>query len=1299
LLYLADFILLPNMFKRLCVFTFISLGLATGSTLRAQLTANFKANKLSGCSPVGVQFTDLSTGSGIVSWSWTFGDGNSSTQQNPFNQYIKSNTYTVTLTVKNSSGTSNTITKTAYITVFADPVADFTANDSIGCAPFTVNFKDLSIKGSGTITSWNWNFSDGSPVSTSQNPTHTFLAGKYGVTLIVTDANGCQSSIIKDNYIVVSASSLNPGFTVSPTIGCHSPATINFTNTTSGGNGITYLWSFGDAHTSVAINPANTYASPGTYTVIMTASSNAGCSKTDSAKVTVLGADNVKFVSSATSVCQGSTIQFTDSTKPKPGSWSWSFGDGGTSSSENPSHKYNNSGTYSVKLKVVFDGLCNDSVIENNYITVNPNPVVSFSADTTRDCTTPLTVQFSDNTNGASAWAWSFPNGSISSSTSRDPDVTYNSPGLYNVKLVVTSVAGCKDSLTKTNYIQIVPPVANFSTTPKNGCVPLTVSFKDQSTSSEPITKWKWSFGDGNSSSGQNPVNTYIDTGKYTVVLKITNSYGCTASDSIVNDVVVTNKPLIGFYASTLQSCALTPILFTDTSKVSTNWIWNFGDKNTETGVKDPTHIYSDTGLFVIKEIVFNVGCPDTLVKLNYIHVSPAVPRFSYTPKCDSVLTRTFINSSIGASKWYWNFGDGSKIDSLDFNVTHTFQNPGTYTVTLTALNTSSGCKKDTTLQIVLIDLIPNFTLTSPAKGCNPLTVGFSNETTGGTPENYLWTFGDGTDASGVAKTSNTYTSPGLYTVKLYVTDAFGCKDSVVKTDTIQVFNINPLISVDFQAGCDSLQVAFRDSSVLNPVATNWTWIFGDGDSSHLQNPTHYYENVGSYSVTLIVGNIQGACSITETNLINFAKPIPSFSVNDTIACPGSPLTFSNLSSNSNKYKWFFGDGSFLSTTQQILLSHSYASNGVYSIKLIATDTVKGCSDSLTKTKLIYIDKPVGGFTTSSTTKACPPLSVTFVDTSRTISGITSQYWNFGNGNLIESGLGEDSASFTYNNPGLYSVELIVSDAAGCSDTITKTKLITVNGPTGSYVWTPLSGCVPLTIDFTLTVFNTKADTLAFGDGIISVHDTCCIIHQYNSSGTYYPSLVLYDSLGCHWIVPTKNTILVTPYPNPNFNNVPLYPKAGVSVQFTDASSSATSWIWNFGDTTSASTEQNPVHSYKYSGIYFVKEVVNNGGCVDSITKEITVIADLILPNVFSPNGDGVNDTFDVGAYGFTQIDIKIFDRWGVNIFSKNAQNIYWDGHTTAGLEASPGIYFYTVVATPISGANSVLKGFVELVR
>ncbi|AKB53318.1 Chitin binding protein [Methanosarcina barkeri MS] len=234
--------------------------------------AAFSASSTSGKVPLKVKFTDTSTGT-PTKWKWDFGDGSKSYHQNPTHKYSKAGVYTVSLTVKNAKG-SNTVTKSKYITVTAKPVAAFSASPTSGKSPLNVKFTD---KSTGTPTKWKWDFGDGTK-SFHQNPTHKYSkAGKYTVTLKVTNAAGINTAT-KSKYITVTGTSQAPtaDFWGWPLSG-KAPLKVKFTET-SKGSPTSWKWDFGDGKYSTEKSPTHTYSAAGTYTVKLIATNEAGSS-------------------------------------------------------------------------------------------------------------------------------------------------------------------------------------------------------------------------------------------------------------------------------------------------------------------------------------------------------------------------------------------------------------------------------------------------------------------------------------------------------------------------------------------------------------------------------------------------------------------------------------------------------------------------------------------------------------------------------------------------------------------------------------------------------------------------------------------------------------------------------------------------------------------------------------------------------------------------------------------------------------------------------------------------------------
>ncbi|RMG54101.1 MAG: PKD domain-containing protein, partial [Bacteroidetes bacterium] len=892
----------------------------------SQPNANFTADVTAGCSPFTVHFTDLSSGT-IHTWFWDFGNGNTSVFDDVIATYTNPGTYTVSLTVTDTlAGLSSTRTEVAYITVYDDPVADFAPDTTSGCAPLTVLFTDQSTAGSAALTSWAYDFGDGH-IGTTANPSHTYTAaGYYTVTQVVTDANGCSDVRVYNDLIHVTEVA-TVDFTASPQTGCTAPLNVTFTSSVSPAGSYAYLWDFGDGTTSSAPNPSHIYTVTGDYTVTLTVTDPSGCQETvQKDNFVLINTPTADFQALNTTVCTGQPVLFENLSSGADG-YIWTFGDGNTSTATHPTHIYNAPGTYPVSLTANNSAGCSDFEGKSGYITVNASPAVSFTADDHNGCSLPFLVNFTDQSIGnIVSWYWDFGNGNFANG--QNPSTTYNTPGVYDVSLTVTTNSGCEATATVPNYILVSPPVANFLLGPNQGCMPLTVNFLNLSTSpADPIVGYIWTFGDGAVSAQANPTHTYTVPGQYTVSLTVTTASGCQDTE-IYQYVEVGTKPTVDFQGVPRVACVDEAISFTDlTIGGGTEWFWNFGDGG-GSNVQHPVYTYQDTGYFPVSLIVSYMGCRDTLQRDSFIHIVGPLADFTMNPAqgCNPPMAVSFFDQSGGANVWSWDFGDGNS--SSQENPSHTYVATGTFNVTLVVTDSISGCVNQATQNLVVTDPQAGFTA-SDTYGCAPLAVNFGNTSVDAT--NYLWDFGDGTTST-AANPSHTYTSTGTYTVTLIASDG-ACADTMVQTSYIEVIGGTVDFVVNSTNGCAPLPVHFNDASTPYPGTSivGWSWQFGDGGTSFAPNPNYTYSNPGSYDVTLTIIDSEGcSASITKANYVNPTYPTAGFVTTDTVACPGAFISFTNQSSgNGLSYLWNFGDGTTGTAPNP---THLYPGNGIYTV-------------------------------------------------------------------------------------------------------------------------------------------------------------------------------------------------------------------------------------------------------------------------------------------------------------------------------------------------------------------------------
>ena len=498
---------------------------------------NFTAGPTNGIAPLTVSFTNQSLG--VTSSTWSFGDGATNFTDNPSHVYASPGTYTVRLIGANPTGT-NSLTRSNLVVVGSPPTAtpDFVAAPAIGPAPLAVYFTNLS----SNAQTYLWSFGD-AQTSTATNPVHVYGAGLYSVTLSAANTAG-TNSLTRTNYILVTNPPPLVAFQADITNGL-APLTVNFTNLSSGAIS-SYLWTFGDGHTSTNANPANTYSNPGLFTVSLSAAGPGGTNmlaRTNFVMVTNYPPPLVAFQADITNGLAPLTVNFTNLSSGALSSYLWTFGDGHTSTNANPANTYSNAGSFTVSLLVGGPGGTNVLALANFVVVTNyPPPLAAFEADITNGLA-PLTVNFTNLSSGViSSYLWDFGDGHTS--TNANPANTYSNAGSFTVSLLAAGPGGT-NMVALTNFVVATnypPPLVAFEADTTNGLAPLTVNFTNLSSGA--ISSYLWDFGDGHTSTNANPANTYSNAGSFTVNLLVAGPGGTNVL-VLTNYIVATNLPAL----------------------------------------------------------------------------------------------------------------------------------------------------------------------------------------------------------------------------------------------------------------------------------------------------------------------------------------------------------------------------------------------------------------------------------------------------------------------------------------------------------------------------------------------------------------------------------------------------------------------------------------------------------------------------------------------------------------------------------------------------------------------------------
>ena len=1057
-------------------------------TVNDEPTADFTAVN----NDLTVDFTN--TSDNATSFFWNFGDTNVSAEVNPSHTYANAGTYTVTLSATNDCGTA-TQTMTVEVTeVPTAPTAAFSADNTEGCAPLTVQFFNQS---SDNAESYNWTFEGGTPAtSTSPNPGVFFGSpGTYTVTLTVTNSVGSDTST-ETNYITVNAAP-TPDFTFTT-----DELTADFTNTSA--DGTFFSWNFGDDNTSIQTNPSHTYAAAGTYTVTLSATNDCG-TVTTTAEVTVAEipvAPTAAFTASETEGCQPFTVQYTNQSSANAESFMWVFAGGSpaTSTEINPTVTYTDTGTYSVTLTAI-NSVGEASVTETNFITVNPLPVASFTASDNN-----LTVDFDNESVASNEVLWAF--GDTETSTEINPTHTYAAEGTYVVTLTVSNDCGT-DVSTQEITVSLAPiaPTAGFSAAATEGCEPFTVQFNNQSAGDIENFMWTFAGGTPGSSTQPNPIVTYDSPGIYDVSLTVSNEAG---EDMIVQENYITVNPLPTADFESVPSEL--SVFFNNQSLDGTSFTWDFGDTNVGSE-ENPTHVYAAPGTYTVTLIAVNDCGSTTYEEMITVSLTPTAPTASFTADntegCADLTVQFTNQSSDNTVSLLWEFAGGNPATSTETDPTVTYNEAGSYTVTLTAIN-EAGSDIFTQTEFITVADVP---VTDFVPSPNNLFFTFTNFTQNA--DSYLWEFGDD-ETSTEFEPVHEYSEEGTYTVTLTATNE--CGSSSVSTEAeASPAPVAPTAGFTAEAteGCAPFEVQLQNLSSSNATVFLWEVEGGMPNTSTQVDPIFTFNEPGTYTVSLTASNEVGEDTQTEIDFIIVGTaPTAEFASNTT----GLTADFFNNSQNGGTYLWDFGDAE---TSVEENPTHTYTAEGTYIVTLTVSNDCG--EDSFTATVTVGGSMPQAAFS-SDVQEGCAPLTVQYFDNST--GNVTGRTWTFAGGSPVTSD--EENPVVTYETTGLYDVMLEVNNDIGGSSILFAEYLEVQDVPTAEFTFESNG----LSVSFTnMSEFGTDF-MWDFGDGFSTT--AVSPSHTYEMPGLYTVTLTAANDCG-QTIISAETDLRDTDTDTPDF--------------------------------------------------------------------------------------------------------------------------------------------------------------------
>ena len=724
--------------------------------------ARFSSNLKKICQGKTVNFYDSSLNN-PNSWLWTFTGGvpSTSSAQNPANiKYNLPGTYDVRLLATNSNGTDTDIVY-GYIKVFPNPDAQFSINDSIQC----LSGNKFIFTNTSTITSGKydnyWKFGNGD-ASRLRNPTYSYTNfNTYTVKLILISDSGCTDSIAKKVYIYPA---IKADFTINDSIQCVKNNNFSFTNKTIVTPG-TFVsnWIFGDGNTSKSINSNHQYLNPGSFTVKLLSVSDFGCRDSISKMVFIDPSPKALFSLNDSDQClKGNKFIFTNLSSIPSGKYKtfWDFGDGDTSTKLSPTHIYLSGGHFIVKLKLISDKFCTDSILKNIFVIANSaKPIITTNGPV---CAGDTLMISSDSLYG-STYQWFGPNGF--NSTKKDiliKNSTLKDSGIFRVVRIRNGCPGDTAFITV-----IVKPVIDTSVLKIGNNSPLcegdTLKLKSKNI---PGLIYNWTGSNVFMSGIFNPIRSNIkvlDSGSYFL---ITDLNGC-KSKALKTRVIVKPTPIVSPFNNG-------PLCVGDTLKLSSNtisggfYMWTSANgffSTLQNPFKYPVSLF-DSGNYNL--VIDLNGCKSIT---RFTHLSVYTKPDSPVVNGNFILCEgedlKFITSNIVGGIFNWTGPAGFTSKTQNPKITKvSVKQTGLYQVKVTVNNCTSAAGRI----VVQVNPAPMIILGNDSAICEGELIILD----AGNYTSYLWQ-----DSS--KGRHYTVTMPGKYWVN--VSNLFGCS----KTDSINI--------------------------------------------------------------------------------------------------------------------------------------------------------------------------------------------------------------------------------------------------------------------------------------------------------------------------------------------------------------------------------------------------------------------------------------------------------------------------------------------------------------------------------
>jgi gliding motility-associated-like protein len=559
------------------------------------------------------------------------------------------------------------------------------------------------------------------------------------------------------------------------------------------------------------------------------------------------------------------------------------------------------------------------------------------------------------------------------------------------------------------------------------------------------------------------------------------------------------------------------------------------------------------------------------------------------------------------------------------------------------------------------------------------------------------WEYGDG------SKSTNThglrqYVTDGLFKVKLTLNSNMGCLDSMLSEVRVWPSPVAGF-AINQNPQCfNGHQFVLNNTSTISGGAITYSWDFGDATNSSLKSATKSYALPGNYDIELIgLSDKLCADTITTTAIVN-ESPLAKIEVNTLSQCfNAQSFDFTNKSTIGSgsivNNSWDMGNTSIINTID--VGGFQYSAPGNYAVKL-EVESDLGCKHD-TSIAVTVGESPTADFTFNLSNPCLNEHLVSFTNNSTVGTGIITSYdWNFGDASTAQI---KDPPSKKYATEGNYVVQLMVETNNGCRDTLEESVDIYAS-PTADF--SAVNTCVGEEVVFTnLSTISNGSLVYLYTFEPSNRSTDANPTYTFTTPGTKMVQLIVSSSLKCFDTL--EKSIEIFDVPTADFD----YSKVGSSgstteIQFSNQSSAdAQSFEWDFASG-GLSADENPLILFKDTGSFTIQLIVeNSNGCRDTTMKEVFVFPETIfhVVNSFTPNGDQMNDKFELVGLDFAQeYSLIVYSRWGEKVFESTRPAFNWDGNYK-DQPVQAGIYVYVLEFRDLAGKRYRKSGELLLIR